>query len=76
MKDISVIYTDTDSPHIDEKYWQTLEQKDIVREEVGKGWKDYGVVRIFYAVFLTPKVKHSPDTTEFVILGEKELYWS
>ena len=58
---ISVYYTDTDSPFTHKKYWSDLIDNGFVGKSLGLGENCYGNSGFFYAWFLTPKIKYFSD---------------
>ena len=55
-KDVS--YTDTDSLYIEKKHWNNLEKAGLVGKTLLQGKNDYKDGRIFYGLFLAPKIKY------------------
>ena len=73
FKDNNVYYQDTNSLYFEKKYWNNLEEKNLVGEKLGQGKNDYGNGGIFFGLFLAPKIKYCLTINEHGIINEKRL---
>ena len=71
---ISVYYTDTDSPFTHKKYWSDLIDNGFVGKSLGLGENCYGNSGFFYAWFLTPKIKYCLVIDDFGVISAKHLF--
>ena len=55
LKANNMFYLDTDSLHVDKKYWDVLVRAGLVGENLCQGEDGYNNVGIFYGLFLAPK---------------------
>ena len=53
----NVYYGDTDSLYIENKHWEKLDKAGLVGKNLLQGKNDYKDGRIFYGLFLAPKIK-------------------
>ena len=74
FKKNSVYYQDTDSLYIEKKYWNILDENNLVGEKLGQGKNDYGSGGIFYGLFLAPKIKYCLTINEYGIINEKKTF--
>ena len=74
FKKNSVYYQDTDSLYIEKKYWNILDENNLVGEKLGQGKNDYGNGGIFYGLFLAPKIKYCLTINEYGIINEKKTF--
>ena len=51
----NICYTDTDSLYIEKRYWDVLDEANLVGEELCQGKNDYKTGGVFYGLFLAPK---------------------
>ena len=69
-----VYYTDTDSLYIESKHWDKLKKAGLVRRNLLQGKHDYGDGRIFYGLFLAPKIKYCLTINKYGIIDEKKCF--
>ena len=70
----SIYYGDTDSLYIEKKYWDVLDEANLVGEELCPGKNDYKTGGIFYGFFLAPKIKHCLTIDEYGIIQEHKFF--
>ena len=56
------------------KHWSTLVEKGFVGKSLGLGKNDYGDSGIFYAWFLSPKIKYCLVIDDFGIISAKRTF--
>ena len=71
---ISVYYNDTDSPYRNKKYWSDLIDNGFVGKSLDLGKNYYGDSGLFYAWFLTPKIKYCLVIDDFGVISAKHLF--
>ena len=70
-----VYYTDTDSLYIENQHWDKLKKAGLVGKNLLQGKNDYGTnAGVWYALFLTPKIKYCLTINEFGVLDEKKTF--
>ena len=70
----NIYYGDTDSAYIDKKRWSTLVEKTFVGKTLGLGKNNYGDAGIFYAWFLTPKLKNCLVINDYEVTSGKRSF--
>ena len=68
-----VYYTDTVSLYIENKHWDKLQNSGLVGKNLLQGKNDYGDGGIFYALFLSPKIKYCLIINKYGIIDEKKM---
>ena len=53
----SIYYGDTDSLYIEKKYWDVLDEANLVDKNLRPGKNEYKTGGIIYGLFLAPKLK-------------------
>ena len=66
----SIYYTDTDSLYIEKKYWDVLDEANLVRKNLCQGKNDYKTGGIFYGLFLAPKIKYALTIDDYGIIQQ------
>ena len=74
FKTNNVYYQDTDSLYIEKKYWNLLDNANLVGDKLGQGKNDYGDGGIFYGLFLAPKIKYCLTINEYGIINDKKTF--
>ena len=74
FKNNNVYYQDADSLYIEKKYWNKLDDANLVGEKLGKGKNDYGNGDIFFGLFLAPEIKYCFTINEYGIVNEKKTF--
>ena len=54
----NIYYTDPDSLYIEEKYWDVLDEANLVGDDLCQGKNDYKAGGRFYGLFLGSKIKY------------------
>ena len=70
----SIYYGDTDSLYIEKKYWDVLNNANLVGEELCQGKNDYKTGGIFYSLFLTPKIKYCLTIDDYGVIKEHKTF--
>ena len=70
----SIYYGDTDSLYVEKKYWNILDEVNLMGEELCQGKNDYKTGGIFYGLFLAPKIKYVLTVNEFGIVQEHKTF--
>ena len=70
----SIYYGDTDSLHIEKKYWDVLDKANLVGEDLCQGKNDYKTGGIFYGLFLAPKIKYCLTIDDYGIIQEHKTF--
>ena len=69
-----VYYTKTDSLHIESKHWDKLDKAGLVGKGLLQGKNDYKDGRIFYGLFLAPKIKHCLTINKYGVIDEHKTF--
>ena len=69
-----VYSTDTDSLYIENKHWDKLESVGLVGKNLLQGKNDYKDGRIFYGLFLAPKIKYCLIINKYGVISEKKCF--
>ena len=70
----SIYYGDTDSLYIKKKYWDVLDEANLVGECLCQGKNDYKTGGIFYGLFLAPKIKYCLTIDDYGIIQEHKTF--
>ena len=70
----SILYGGTDSLYIEKKYWDVLDEANLVGEELCQGKNDYKTGGIFYGLFLAPKIKYCLTIVDYGIIREHKTF--
>ena len=70
----SINYGDTDSLHIEKKYWDVLDKANLVGKDLCQGKKDYETGAVFYGLFLAPKIKYCLTIDDYGIIQEHKTF--
>ena len=70
----SIYYGDTDSLYIEKKYWDVLDEANLVGEDLCQGKNDYKTGGIFYGLFLIPKIKYCLTIDDYGIIQEHKTF--
>ena len=66
----SIYYGDTDSLHIEKKFWDVLDKANLVGKNLCQGKNDYKTGGVFYGLFLAPKIKYCLTNNELGIIEQ------
>ena len=66
----NIYYTDCDSLYIEKRYWDVLDEANLVGKDLCRGKNDYETGGIFYGLFLAPKIKYVLTINEFGIVQQ------
>ena len=69
-----VYYKDTDSLYTEKKHWEKLEEAGLVGKELLQGENDYKDGGIFYALFLSPKIKYCLTIDKYGVIDEHKTF--
>ena len=67
-------YGETDSLYIEKKYWDVLDNANLVGEGLCQGKNDYKTGGFFYGVFLAPKIKYCLTVDSYGIIQEHKTF--
>ena len=70
----SINYGDTDILYIEKKYWDNLDNANLVGEEICQGKNDYKTGGIFCELFLAPKIKYCLTIDDYGIIQEHKTF--
>ena len=70
----NVYYTDTDSLYIEKKYWDVLDEANLVGDNLCQGKNDYESGGVFYGLYLAPKIKYCLTIDEYGIIKEHKTF--
>jgi hypothetical protein len=73
FKNPNVYYCDTDSLYISKKFFDVLNDKGLVGNDLCKGKNDYGEGGIIFGLYLAPKIKYNIVLNDG-ILSEKSTF--
>ena len=69
-----VYYTDTDSLYIENKLWDKLHEAGLVGNDLLQAENDYKDGKVFYALFLAPKIKYCLTINKYVVIDEHKTF--
>ena len=70
----NIYYGDTDSLCIEKKYWDVLDEANLVGEDLCQGKNDFKTGGIFCGLFLAPKIKHCLTIDDYGIIQEHKTF--